>query len=364
MLIVLAALLAVVAMIVAALVVAGKKKKKIVADEEVLFLSAQPSPPEPPAPAPSPGPLPCKGCAASSKPMVPTQAPAPAPVTSPVTSPAPAPAPAPYVLAPAPYVLAPAPYVVPGAAVVVACPKRGLGGGTPEVLRALGVSWWYNWGPTAKKVDDLEFVPMKTGRYWPSLDKLAPDAKHVLMYNEPNHPEQARMGPGGTAGILTPKAAAAEWPAFDAYLAKNPGVRLGSPCPAPDGHKSNPYADAFKWMDDYVAALPPGAWDRVQFTTMHFYGNNVRDLRRNVDRMWTKYGKPIWITEFAAVGNPAQNQALMREALPWLDADPRVERYAWYPHGADPLSSWLKGGNALMKDGQLTALGRMYACNK
>lgn len=283
--------------------------------------------------------------------MVPRQAPAPAPVTSP---------------APAPYVVAPAPYVVPGAAVVVACPKRGLGGGTPEVLRALGVSWWYNWGPAAKKVDDLdlEFVPMKTGRYWPSLDKLAPDAKHVLMYNEPNHPEQARMGPGGTAGILTPTAAAAEWPAFDAYLAKNPGVRLGSPCPAADGHKSNPYADAFKWMDDYVAALPPGAWDRVQFTTMHFYGNNLADLRRSVDRMWTKYGKPIWITEFAAVGNPAQNQALMRGALPWLDADPRVERYAWYPHGADPLSSWLKGGNALMKDGQLTALGRMYACNK
>ena len=330
-------------MIVVALVAAAKKK-----------IVASSTPPKP-TPAPSPSSLrPCKGCDASSIARVPRQAPAPLP-SSPVPAPSPSPSPAPYVVAPAPY--------LPGAAVVVACPKRGLGGGTTDHLRALGVSWWYRWGPTAPDVEGVEFVPMKFGTKWPSLGAMPADSTHVLMYNEPNHAEQARMGPGGTAGILTPTAAAADWPAFDAYLAKNPGVRLGSPCPAPDGHKSNPYADPFKWMDEYVAALPPGAWDRVQFTTMHFYGNNVRDLKKYVDRMWTKYGKPVWITEFAGVGTPAQNQALMREALPWLDADPRVERYAWYTHGGDANSSWLKGGNALFdKDKQLTALGRMYAC--
>jgi hypothetical protein len=334
------AVVAVVAVVVAMIVAANKKKKKKIVAE----LIAQQSP----------APRPCIGCAASSRqPGVPRQAPAPA---APAPSPSPSPSPSPK--------LVPVPYSAPGAAAaIVACPKRGMGGGTADHLRALGVSWYYRWGPTAPEVEGVEFVPMKFGVKWPSLDAISVVPRHVLMYNEPNHPEQARMGPGGTPGILTPEAAAADWPAFEAYLAKNPGVRLGSPCPAPDGHKSNPYADAFKWMDDYIAALPPGAWDRVQFTTMHFYGNNVRDLKKNVDRMWTKYGKPVWITEFAGVGTPAQNQALMREALPWLDADPRVERYAWYTHGGDANSSWLKGGNALFdKDKQLTALGRMYAC--
>ena len=249
------------------------------------------------------------------------------------------------------------------------CPKRGLGGGTPQLLQSLGVSWMYNWGPGASKElpKGVEFVPMKTGRWWPSLDALdvGNGEAAVLMYNEPNHAEQAKMGPNNTPGILTPSYAASEWPAFEAFLAKNPKIRLGAPCPAGNGSKDAKYPEPTKWLDEYIAALPPGAWDRISFVTIHYYGNSFDALKAYIDRMWSKYGKKIWITEFAAVGNPQNNAALMKQALPFLDADPRVERYAWYPHGGDPLSSWLKGGNALLdaKTGKLTDLGTLYACS-
>ena len=246
------------------------------------------------------------------------------------------------------------------------CPKRGLGGGTPDLLRKLGVSWMYNWGPGAKDLPKtVEFVPMKTGRWWPSLDAIAVGkGGAVLMYNEPNHAEQAKMGPNNAPGILTPSYAASEWPAFEAFLAKNPGVRLGAPCPAGDGTKGAAYPEPTKWLDEYIEALPKGAWDKIAFTTIHYYGNSFDALKVYVEKMWTKYRKPIWITEIAAVGNPQNNAALMKQALPWLDAHPHVERYAWYPHGTDALSSWLKGGNALLNavTGELTDLGRLYAC--
>ena len=247
------------------------------------------------------------------------------------------------------------------------CPKRGLGGGTPELLSALGVSWMYNWGPGAKSLPaDVEFVPMKTGRWWPSLDAIkVAKGGAVLMYNEPNHAEQAKMGPNNTPGILTPSYAASEWPAFEAFLAKNPSVRLGAPCPAGDGSKGAKYPEPTKWLDEYIAALPSGAWDKIAFTTIHYYGNSFDALKAYVDKMWTKYRKPIWITEFAAVGSPQNNAGLMAQALPWLDAHPHVERYAWYPHGSgDPLSAWLKNGNLLIdpKTGALTDLGKLYAC--
>ena len=45
------------------------------------------------------------------------------------------------------------------------------------------------------------------------------------------------------------------------------------------------------------------------------------------------FKKPIVITEFgieSGGGTPAQIQAFMQQALPWLDAVPYVEKYAWF----------------------------------
>ena len=49
--------------------------------------------------------------------------------------------------------------------------------------------------------------------------------------------------------------------------------------------------------------------------------------------MYTKYGKPIWVTEFncgdgSRNASAAEHLAYMQAALPILDAAPHVERYA------------------------------------
>ena len=245
-------------------------------------------------------------------------------------------------------------------------PKRGLGSreapSMPALVEKLGVSWMYNWMPSSGVVPaNVEYVAMKSGMWWPSLDQIkVKGGGAVLMYNEPNHAGMANMN----GSILTPIYAASEWGKFEAFLAKNPGVRLGAPCPAINGEEGAAYRDPMPWLDEYIAALPAGAWDKISFTTIHKYGNSFDELAKYVDLMWTKYQKPVWITEFAGQGEPEVHYALMQQALPWLDAHPHVERYAWFP---DP-ALWLGGkegtGHALMDSaGNLTALGNLYVNN-
>jgi hypothetical protein len=235
--------------------------------------------------------------------------------------------------------------------------KRGLGTTNIRALASMfpGLSWYYNWNPTPLMNDQrlVPFVAMKAQHLWPSFDMLdvSSDA-HALLYNEPNHKEQAN---------LTPQAAAAQWAAAEDFLAHHPKVRLGSPCPANDGHRHMLGGDPWKWMDEYIRLLPPGAWDKIAFVTIHPYGN-FGQLKSMVEMTWKKYKKPIWITEFAAVGGLAAQTQLMREALPYLDSNPHVERYAWFPAGG---FAWMSGGetnpNILTTvEGDLTPLGRMY----
>ena len=235
--------------------------------------------------------------------------------------------------------------------------KRGLGTTNVRALASMfpGLSWYYNWNPTPLMNDQrlVPFVAMKAQHWWPSFDMLdvSSDA-HALLYNEPNHKEQAN---------LTPQTAAAQWAAAEDFLAHHPKVRLGSPCPANDGHRHMLGGDPWKWMDEYIRLLPPGAWDKIAFVTIHPYGN-FSQLKSMVEMTWKKYKKPIWITEFAAVGGLAAQTQLMREALPYLDSNPHVERYAWFPAGG---FAWMSGGetnpNILTTvEGDLTPLGRMY----
>ena len=235
--------------------------------------------------------------------------------------------------------------------------KRGLGTTNIRALASMfpGLSWYYNWNPTPLMNDQglVPFVAMKAQGVWPSFDMLNVSSDpHALLYNEPNHKEQANM---------TPQAAAAQWAQAEDFLVRHPKVRLGSPCPANDGNKHMLDGNPWRWMDEYVKALPPGAWNKIAFVTIHPYGN-FRQLKEMVDTTWKKYKKPIWVTEFAAIGGLAAQTQLMREALPYLDSNPHVERYAWFPAGG---FTWMSGGeknpNILTTvEGELTPLGRMY----
>jgi hypothetical protein len=69
-----------------------------------------------------------------------------------------------------------------------------------------------------------------------------------------------------------------------------------------------------------------------------------------------QFGKPIWLTEFScgADASEADQEAYMRDAIPYLEANQHVYRYSWF--SANPIPN----GKLVADDGSPTALGNVY----
>lgn len=234
----------------------------------------------------------------------------------------------------------------------------GLGVGTKhslEQLNLLDVSWFYTWDSTFPAVPArTEFVPMIWGREavrQSAVEKVVSElgvtnAKDLLGFNEPDHPNQAAMSVAS---------AVKEWPRLESS-----GLRLGSPAPA------NTLGNWFREFMDQVAAKDL----RVDFITMHSYPSPDADAFLNgVQELYDQYSKPIWITEYAVADWEAtkrspsrysekQVMGFLRETAAGLREMPFVERYAWMTkERKDPAL----GPSALFHtDGNLTPLGELY----
>ena len=71
---------------------------------------------------------------------------------------------------------------------------------------------------------------------------------------------------------------------------------------------------------------------------------------------WAQFRKPIWLTEFSCNGDAtvAQQEAFMRVAIPYLEAQPNVFRYSWFSAGPIPNAELVND------DGTPTDLGDVY----
>ena len=239
--------------------------------------------------------------------------------------------------------------------------KKGIGIVTREdgkwlpAIKQLNARWFYSWGSNKPKdvPADVDFIPM----IWGSLGGQAGIAKtgaaakeagisELLGFNEPDQHDQSN---------LTVEKALAAWP----ELMKT-GLRLGSPgCVHPDN----------EWMKSFMAAVKKQKL-RVDFICMHSYGgtdaNAFMNQLQNVHKL---FDRPLWITEFACgdweAKSVAQNRhkpeqvlKFMKQVLPQLERSSFVERYAWFPAGADSAAL---GTSALFnKEGELTPLGKFY----
>ena len=230
-------------------------------------------------------------------------------------------------------------------------PKRGLseaGANAPYYcgdLAAAPFAWAYSWAlaPAAACPGSAHFEPMYWGaRSVANASSLfTASATHVLGFNEPNGKDQSN---------LSPQQAAALWPAV-AQAAQAHGLKLVAPVPS---------GDDTAWLDAFFAACG-GCEAGVDAVALHPYVCTVSALNKSL-AAWGKYGKPLWVTEFncgdgAANASAARHLGYMREALPFLDADPRVARYSWMS-GRDrkiPGAALFEG-----EGGQLTELGRLY----
>jgi hypothetical protein len=224
---------------------------------------------------------------------------------------------------------------------------------------AAGLSWWYNWAAASPGGDaSIEFVPMIWGGG--SLTQSVPaGARYLLGFNEPDFKSQSN---------LTPQQAASYWPMVVAK-AKAAGIPVVSPGVNFCGSASNTsqcsdpsVTDPYTYLKDFFAACP-GC--EVDYIAVHAYECDLPSLRGYIDgnedaggtlQGFAQFDKPVWITELAcdATHSVADQKAYMQAAVPYLESDPNVFRYAWF--NADPIP------NAMLtnSDGSLTDLGTTY----
>lgn len=214
--------------------------------------------------------------------------------------------------------------------------KRGVGtwyyDGVEQALDASGVSWYYTWGtgPGPIGASTAAFVPMIWGEQIVRPDLLA-DARAqpgdaLLGFNEPDVAEQAD---------LSVESALRLWPQLEAT-----GRRLGSPAPA-DGA-----ATPGGWLDRFMTGADERGL-RVDFVAVHWYGTGsdpveqVQQLRDYLSGVHERYGRPVWLTEYALADftggvaaarypDPAAQAAFALASVRMLDSLPFVERYAWF----------------------------------
>jgi hypothetical protein len=238
--------------------------------------------------------------------------------------------------------------------------KRGVafGRNTSAGLTALSskVTWWYNWSPAPETAVrsvysglGLEFAPMiwDETRY-SGASSIPSGAKTLLGFNEPNFFAQAN---------LSAAQAAAEWPKLE-QIARDRGLKLASPAvnfcgPATSCHDTDP----FNYLTAFFAACPSC---QVDYIAAHWYACDLPALQWYIGQFKTKFPtKKIWLTEFAcgdgADRSLAKQEQYMQAAIPYLEGEPQVAKYAWFADGnAIP--------NVALTDaaGGLTELGRIY----
>lgn len=235
--------------------------------------------------------------------------------------------------------------------------KRGVawpGKQLSDADAARGLSWWYNWSSSADgSVPGVTFEPMV--RAAGDIDakpvraaKLA-GAQNLLGFNEPNFFAQANLSAADAAKL---------WPELQAIADTE---KLGLVGPAvnfcgDDKTKTGPCHDTnpVSYLTDFFAAC---AGCRVDFVAVHWYNCDVDSLKWYLGQ-FEQFGRPIWLTEFAcAYGgdkSAAGQEEYLRAAIPVLEADPHVFRYAWF--SASPIPEAQLFDDA----GKLTPLGKVY----
>lgn len=199
-------------------------------------------------------------------------------------------------------------------------------------LLSPAISWAYNWGNQQNSnaalwfdTNDMDFCPMCWNASY-SESKIReyvqahPNTKYLLGFNEPNLTDQCNM---------TPQQAAEQWPRVVA-LAKELNLKLVSP--AMNYGTLAGYHDPIKWFDEFFAQ-PNVSLDDIHAIAIHCYMASPSAVRSYI-KMFEKYGKPIWMTEFCAwdpVPSDVEKQMdYMCSVLNHMEQNPNVERYAWF----------------------------------
>jgi hypothetical protein len=213
-----------------------------------------------------------------------------------------------------------------------------------QKIVSLNPSWYYTWNTRGiPGLVAVPFIPMVWGKHDIAPTAMIPNSP-LLGFNEPDGAQQSNISVQTALNL---------WPTIQAS-----GRRIGSPATA-----GNPSKDG-SWLDQFVKG--GGTFD---FTCVHWYAPpNADSFLKEVDAIWTKYQKPIWITEFAVADWSGKFpggfdvelvKQFMKDACAGLESRSYVERYAWKTRATSDTNM---GTSALFNDdGSLTELGELYA---
>jgi RNA polymerase sigma factor (sigma-70 family) len=247
------------------------------------------------------------------------------------------------------------------AAVTAARAKKGVSAwaftGARQAFKESGASWYYTWASNHAGISSpggVKFVPIIWGPGSVSAATLsqAEHYGHILLgFNEPDMSSQSNMTVSQALNL---------WPRLMAT-----GMRLGSPAVSAGA------ATPGGWLDRFMTGAAARGY-RVNFITVHWYGGDfatgpaVSQLKTYLRQIHARYGRPIWLTEFALTNfgtSPAsfptqRGQAtFVQAAIAMLDRLSYVQRYAWF---ALPVSA-TDGTVGLFRSGPVaTRVGRAF----
>ena len=215
--------------------------------------------------------------------------------------------------------------------------KRGLGGNNNPLVTGINSNWYYNWGLGINgDIEHAQYVPM----FWSggtvntaNIENVIANSpsQFVLGFNEPEREDQSNM---------TVATALTRWRSLQ--VLRDNGFRLVSPAPSDT-------VDGRAWLDEFMAAVdadPDLAVDEVAF---HWYGRvnpsnptgSANTFLNRVDFFHNRYGRPVWITEFAGLDFEGEfdeetmqeaNRIFLERVIPELERRAHVTRYAWWNH--------------------------------
>ncbi|KPV73022.1 glycoside hydrolase family 128 protein [Rhodotorula graminis WP1] len=222
--------------------------------------------------------------------------------------------------------------------------KKGVGYNDAALTKNLAISWAYNWGqlPEGTLSPGVEYIPMlwsdNAGDWFVNAQKAIDNgSKYLLAFNEPDLVGQADM---------TVAAVVAGW---KKYMSPFKGkAKLVSPAVTNGGAPLG---------RDYLAAFfdaCPTCLEETDAIALHWYDAawNTGYFTNYLQEAHTRFGKPIWLTEFAGSGTVAEQQAFFATVLPWMEKQPWIERYAGF---GDFVGTYVNS------DASLTALGEAYS---
>ncbi len=217
----------------------------------------------------------------------------------------------------------------------------------------LRASWFWSWSAGYASTTDMEYVPCRQHRYWPSAaDVNSKTATASLSLNEPEHSEQHTSDKCSCGGTIS------EWTAYTINADFLPaGGRIGSPQPTDFGYLTN-----FCQHVDNMAS-------RCDFTVTHAYWN--QGGRSEADyaswfvsqckNVWNNTGRPLWITEMEIgsswgekfSGSYDDYRKFLQVLLQKMDECDYIERYAIY--ATDYYKCYM-----FYDDGGITPAGQVY----